>query len=358
MARASRYLRAALRWVRLLTRYRRPSGLRVFYGHDVVPGPGDPVAGGTGKFQRLARRFPNSPTDFSLLYLGSTWLPRDTAPLLAYARRRRIPVIVNQSGVAYPGWARDETERINREFRRALLAADHVLYQSEFCKQAADEWLGEPRGSWEVLYNAVDVEQFTPDGASRGGNGPVLLLAGDQTQAYRLEVALRTLAALPEARLIVTGRLVSDAATLSRELGIVDRVEFTGRYAQRDAPGLYRRADLLLHTKVLDPCPTAVIEAMACGLPVVYAASGGTVELVGEAAGLGVPHPVGWERDEPPAPEAFAEAVQRLLPERDRYAEAARRRAVERFALEPWLARHAELFKELASPRARTSPAP
>jgi glycosyltransferase involved in cell wall biosynthesis len=358
MARAKSYLRAALRWVRLLTRFRRPAGLRVFYGHDEVPGPGEAVAGGTGKFQRLAQRFPNSPADFSLLYLGSTWLPRDTASLLAYARRRRVPVVVNQSGVAYPGWAGAETERINREFRRALLGADHVLYQSEFCKHSADEWLGEPRGAWEVLYNAVDVAHFSPDGASGGGNAPVLLLAGDQTQAYRLEVALRTLAALPEGRLIVTGRLVSDAHSLMRELGVADRVEFTGRYAQRDAPGLYRRADLLLHTKVLDPCPTAVIEAMACGLPVVYAASGGTVELVGEEAGLGVPHPVGWERDDPPAPEAFAEAVQRLLPERERYAEAARRRAVERFALEPWLERHAQVFNQLVSPRARTSPTP
>jgi glycosyltransferase involved in cell wall biosynthesis len=358
MARAERYLRAALRWLRLLTRLRPRYGTRVFYGHDRVPEPGDPVAGGTGKFQHLAQRFPNSPTDFSILYLGSTWLPRDVRPLLAYARRRGIPVVINQSGVAYPGWAGSEVESINRDFRRALLGADHVLYQSEFCKRSADEFLGEPRGTWEVLYNAVDVHHFAPDGKRLDAQHPVLLLAGDQTQAYRLEVALRTLTHLPEARLIVTGRLVSDARSLAHDLGVADRVGITGRYAQRDAPVLYRRADVLLHTKVQDPCPTAVIEAMACGLPVVYAASGGTVELVGDAAGIGVPHPVGWERDEPPAPEAFADAVRRLLGQRERYADAARKRAVERFGLEPWLDRHARLFDELlrdGAPRARTS---
>jgi glycosyltransferase involved in cell wall biosynthesis len=106
---------------------------------------------------------------------------------------------------------------------------------------------------------------------------------------------------------------------------------------------------------VQDPCPTAVLEAMACGLPVVYAASGGTLELVGDEAGVGLPHPVSWERDEPPRPEAFAAAVRAVLAERDRFAEAARRRAVERFALGPWLDRHAELFSELVAPRARTS---
>jgi glycosyltransferase involved in cell wall biosynthesis len=356
LERAGRYGRAALRWLRLLAARRSAPGVRVFYGHDRVPGPGEPVAGGTAKFQRLAGRFPNSPTDFSLLYLGSTWLPRDLRPLLWLARRRRAPVVVNQSGVAYPGWAGAETEAINREFRRALLAAEHVLYQSEFCKRSADEFLGEPKGSWEVLYNAVDVGQFTP-GVSPPAEPPVLLLGGDQTQSYRLELALRTLAQLPDARLIVTGRLVSDPQPLLRELGLADRVELAGRYAQADAPALFRRAHLLLHTKVLDPCPSLVIEAMACGLPVVYAASGGTVELVGDEAGIGVPHTESWEQDEPPPPEAFADAVRRVVADRDRYAAAARGRS-ERFALGPWLDRHAEVFEALlkgGAPPARSS---
>jgi glycosyltransferase involved in cell wall biosynthesis len=97
---------------------------------------------------------------------------------------------------------------------------------------------------------------------------------------------------------------------------------------------------------------------MACGLPVVYAASGGTVELVGDEGGVGVPHPDGWERDEPPAPEALAAAVSEVLANRAAYAAAARRRAEERFALGPWLDRHAQLFADLVTaggPRAPSS---
>lgn len=348
-ARAARYGRAASRWARLVVRRQVGPGVRVFYGWDEIPGPGEPVAGGTSKLQKLAERFPNDPAGFSLLYLGSSALPRDLRPLLAYARRRRIPIVLNQDGVGYPGWAGARTEEVNAPLRRALLAADHVVYQSAFCRSSAERFLGTPHGTWEVLPNAVDVDRFTPGPAPAGG--PVLLLAGDQTQAYRLELGLRVLAALvqrlPDARLLVTGRTVVDAEALVARLGLQGRVELLGRYAQRDAPDIYRRAHLLLHTKVNDPCPNVVLEAMASGLPVVHPASGGTVELVGDEAGVGVPHDDGFERDAPPTAEALADAVVDVLGAREAYAAAARRRAEERFPLPVWLDRHAELFAAL-----------
>jgi glycosyltransferase involved in cell wall biosynthesis len=344
-------MRGGARWARLLVPRRPAPGVRVFYGHDRVPQPGERAAGGTAKIQKLNERFPNSPTGFSLLYLGTTWLPRDLGPLLGLASRRGLPIIVNQDGVGYPGWAGSRTDEINRPLRRAVLAADHVIYQSEFSKRSADLYLGEPSGTWEVLPNAVDVTRFTPVETPPTG-GPILLLGGDQTQQYRLELALRTLAALlprhSDARLLVTGRLVSPAEPLIGELGLQDHVFLLGEYAQRDAPRILQRAHVLLHTKVKDPCPTLVLEAMASGLPVVYPASGGTIELVGDEAGFGVPHPDTWERDEPPSAEELADAVDRVLSDLPRYSAAARLRVVERFSLEPWLDRHAELFERLA----------
>ena len=349
-ARASRYGRALSRWARLLAPTRQSPGLRVFYGHDRIPDPEEPARGGTAKFQRLVTRFPNRPTDFTLLYLGSSWLPRDLRPLLWLARRRRSPVVLNQNGVGYPAWAGAHTDDVNRPLRRALLAADHVLYQSEFCKRSADLFLGEPSGEWEVLPNAVDVEHFSP-AADPLPDGPVLLLAGDQLQPYRLELALRTFALSrlrnSGARLLVSGRHVVPPEPLLDELGLRDAVELVGGYSQAEAPSLLRRAHLLLHTTVNDSCPSVVIEAMACGVPVVHPASGGTAELVGGEAGIGVPHPESWERVQPPEPEALADAVERVLADLTTYAAAARRRAVERYALGPWLDRHAALFAGL-----------
>ena len=166
-----------------------------------------------------------------------------------------------------------------------------------------------------------------------------------------MKFALRTLrevlTAHPDARLLVTGRLVVDPAPLLAELELGDRVDLVGEYDQRDAPEVLRRAHLLLHTKMQDPCPTLVLEAMACGLPVVYPASGGTVELVGDDAGVGVPHLATWEREEPPAPAELAAAVDRVLADRPAFSAAARARVEVRFSLEPWLERHRALFEEL-----------
>src|SRR5262249_49139999 len=134
---------------------------------------------------------------------------------------------------------------------------------------------------------------------------------------------------------------------LARELGVAAAIEWVGPYAQSDAVPLYQRGDILLHTKVNDPCPTVVIEALSCGLPVVYSRGGGVPELVGDDAGVGIHAEHGWERDVPPDPEALAESLLRVWRELPRFSAAARRRAA-RFDIRPWIARHSDVFSKLA----------
>ena len=77
-----------------------------------------------------------------------------------------------------------------------------------------------------------------------------------------------------------------------------------------------------------------------------YARSGGTPELVGEDAGVGVPAPLDWDRDHPPAPADLAEAVGRVGERLPEYAAAARERSL-RFDVRPWVERHREVFERL-----------
>lgn len=328
----------------------------VFYGQDVIPTRDQSAHGGIVKLQHLQGEFPNAVTDFNLLYLVSSSLPPDAIDLIKLARARSAPFVWNQNGVAYPAWHGPGIERINGPMAAAFQAADHVLFQSEFCRVSAERFLGDEYGPAEVLYNPVDTVHFAP--AEPPSEPLTLLLGGNQYHRYRLEVALRTLALLPDARLLVSGGLTGmgrrpdqarrAAVALAEGLGVGERVDFIGLFTQREAPHIYRRAHLLLHTKVMDPCPGVVLEAMASGLPVVYPASGGTPELVGEAAGVGVPSPTDWQRQHPPGARELAEAVRAVQARLPEYRRAARERSA-RFDSRRWIERHRELFRALVS---------
>ena len=240
-ARVARYGRAASRWARLLASGRASPGLRVFYGWDAIPAPGEPVAGGTAKLQKLAARWPNRPTDFSLLYLGTTYLPRDLRPLLWLARRRRAPIVVNQDGVAYPGWAGERTDELNVPLRRAVLAADHVVYQSAFSKRSSD---AVPRRAARRVGGPPERGRRRPVHAGPGARRTGRSSCSAATRRRRTgsssgsRPSATSATSTPDARLLVAGRLVSDPAPTLDRLGLGDAVEFLGRYAQTDAPAI------------------------------------------------------------------------------------------------------------------------
>jgi glycosyltransferase involved in cell wall biosynthesis len=333
----------------------------VWYGLDHVPTAGEHAAGGIVKLRHLDAHFPNTPDRFNVLYLVTSRLPEAADAVAWWAHQRGAKVVVNQNGVAYPAWHGPGWAQVNAPMMSLLEVADHVFYQSAFCRMSADRFAVPAARTAEILYNAVDTTVFCPAAPPRDARPLVLLLGGSQDQRYRFDAAIATLAKVVarghDARLIVTGRLRwstdvdacrAQAAAAVAALSLTDRVELTGPYMQRDAPALFQRADILLHTKYNDPCPAVVIEALSCGLPVVYSASGGVPELVGPDAGIGIPAPLSWEREIAPDPEQLADAVERVS-QVGRYRDAARQRAVDRFDLAPWMGRHAAVFAALAS---------
>jgi len=282
-------------------------------------------------------------------------MPIDAPKLVRLARRRSAQFVWNQNGVAYRGWYGDGWELVNRPRAALLYEADYVLYQSEFCKLAADRFYGARVDRYEVLHNPVDTIAFAPQ-HERARRPLTLLLGGSQYQRYRVECAVEALSLVRrerrDARLIVDGELsfVAGAARyvqgLVSRMDVGDAVEFRGPYTQIEAPSLFHRADLLLHPKYNDPCPTVVLEAMASGLPVIYSQSGGTPELVGRSAGIGIPAPLDWDCDHPPDSSALADAALALADDLEDRATAARERA-RRFDVRAWTSRHRALFEEL-----------
>jgi glycosyltransferase involved in cell wall biosynthesis len=244
--------------------------------------------------------------------------------------------------------------------KELLHEADYVVYQSKFCKLSADVYLGERRGGWEILYNAVDTKDFHPNPLRDTRDSLIVLHAGSVEALYRFRAVALTLAELVrrgiDVKMIVAGRLrwsrdpetsLQEAGDITKELGIRQKMILLPPYSRSEAPSVFRRAHMLLHTKVYDPCPKVVLEAMASGLPVVYSRDGGVPELVGEHAGIGVQSHSTWEETVPPDPVALADAVVAVADRLSLYSEAARSRAVEQFDIGLWMHRHEEIFRNM-----------
>lgn len=331
--------------------FRTRDTLSVFYGGAR---PGD-FGGTLVKVRLLQRRFPERRVGFSLIYMLSNaiYLPQFAVDAL---RASGVPVVLNQNGVFYRGWFPEGWERENARMARVHSVADHVFYQSEFCRRTAERFLGLRQGSSEILYNGVDTDVFVPRAASRADAPFTFVTTGkfDTAMGYRLTSAIDGLAAARrgglDVRLDIAGLMSTDVAAAAHaqiaRLGVVDAVGIKGAYTGSQAPAIYQSADAYLMTKHNDPCPNAVLEALACGLPVLYSASGGVPEQVGDEAGVGLPVSETFEENVTPDPVVMAEGMARVIQGRAAMAQAARERAVARFDLKDWLNRHDIVFHQ------------
>jgi len=147
------------------------------------------------------------------------------------------------------------------------------------------------RASIEVIYNGVDGQRFHPGlkadfrqsmRASLGiaPDAPVLLFVGSGFERKGLATAIRALARLDaNTHLVVVGkdRQQSRYLRMARQLGLLERVFFVG--PQPDVRPYYCMADLFVFPSLYDPFPNAVLEAMACGLPVIVSKTCGSADF-------------------------------------------------------------------------------
>jgi len=330
----------------------RGTGPRVYFGGA----RGGEVGGPLVKVQRLKQFFPEHRWAFNLVY-GLSNAPYMPGLSLKWLRRKKIPLVVNQNGVFYPGWFEGDWKRMNAIMAEGYHLADYVFWQSEFCRKSADHFLGARTGPGEVLYNAVDTELFKPQ-LKKEKRPFTFLITGKISDGlfYRLESCLRGLAKVRvgglDFKLNISGWLSPQSELASKELvkslRLDGSVNFLGGYNQGQAPGIYQGADAYVITKYMDPCPNVVLEAMACGLPVLYSSSGGVPELVGEKAGIGFAVKDDWSGEvQVPSVDSICQGMEKISKEATAMGLEARIRAVEKFDMAHWIQRHEEVFNTL-----------
>jgi glycosyltransferase involved in cell wall biosynthesis len=327
-----------------------------------------------------------------------------TRQLLALysARRRGARIVQRLNGM---NWIHRKARTglrhaLRSEANNAILAwirgglAHHIVYQSGFSQAWWERVYGRAPGSTSVVYNGVDLDVFSPqgprladDGGQAAGQAPggsqgfcrVLLVEGHLGGGYamglenavRLGGLLRQDHGLP-VELMVVGDVppsvrqkaegleagapsgarsgARSGALLGAPLGRLP-VTWMGVVGREEIPAIDRSAHILFSADVHAACPNAVVEALACGLPVAAFDTGALREMVvgnprgdpaSAAADAAADAPAGcvveygsnpWNLEPPDLP-GLARAMAEVLRAPERYRAAARRRAETAFSLD------------------------
>jgi glycosyltransferase involved in cell wall biosynthesis len=221
--------------------------------------------------------------------------------------------------------------------RIALRGADVVLPVSEAMRSAL-EAAGSPKRT-VVVPNVVDDRLFHLGGQREPG---LLLTAGmlGENEAKGIDYLLRAVAQVEGIRLEIVGDgpLRSTYEGLARDLGLANRVHFSGFLPKPELAERMRSAELFVLASRFENNPCVVLEAMASGLPVVATRVGGLPELIEKTSGI---------LAEPRDPDDIARAIRAALAGPfDR--EAVSKRAVERWGREAIGRQLAQIYGSVA----------
>jgi L-malate glycosyltransferase len=218
---------------------------------------------------------------------------------------------------------------------------------------------GVPAHKITTVHSAVDPGRFDVAPLARAALGVpansfllgnVAALVGHKDHATLLHAMAQVVRAIPAAHLVIAGEgpLRPDLERQCRSLGLTDHVHLLG--FRDDVPQILRAVDLFVMSSKEEGLGTSVLDAMACGLPVVATAGGGIPEMVRHET-TGLLARVGDPAD-------LAGAVIRLHHDRHlagRLAEAGHRLVHEHFAVDRMVAGNLAVYQQVLEERDFTS---
>lgn len=211
--------------------------------------------------------------------LHAVWLDERLAQATAIERLR-------VRGSPYHRYVLDAERRL---FASRRLRA--VICISQMVQDDIRERFGIPVDRLPIIYNAIDGQEFNPRlsagrAATRASLGieddrVIFLIVGSGYERKGVGRAIMALAGVPmPAHLVVVGHDRNPARyrALAERHRVAARVTFAG--PQTDPKPFYGAADVFLLPTLYDPLSNAVLEALACGLPVITSTRCGAGELV------------------------------------------------------------------------------
>lgn len=280
----------------------------------------------------------------------------DLAALTSTFRRR--PFVLTTHGTVPPISSVDNVFKSLYDaatMRFVLRRVDKVIAVSRFEERQLRSY-GFAEEKIEMIPHGVDVERFSPgDGEpfreKYGIEDRIILCVGRIHRRKGIQYLLRSFVSIkreePETTLVVAGsdygfkgRLIK----LCRELDLLEDVVFTGPLRHRDDEliGAYRASDVVVLPSVYEVFGHVILEAGACGRPMVSSMTWGTSELI--------QHGVTGLLVKPGDVEGLSTAILRILVDHEwaeRMGEDARNRIRSAYSWQAAAARHVSVYKKL-----------
>jgi glycosyltransferase involved in cell wall biosynthesis len=243
-------------------------------GHEVELAVLDRRGGGKRRYAALARRAVSAARRFHpdvvyahfLVPSGLIAGLADRAPLVVTAHGRDV-----RNAGAIPG--------IRTLTRRTVARAAAVIAVSDYLRRELEAKVPEARGKTEVIDSGVDLERFRVEPAPDGD--PSFLCLGALTERKNVVRLAEAFERLPAGTLTFVG----DGPLRARLEGRA-RVELVPPISHEQVPARIAQARVVCQPSLVEPLGQALLEAMACGRPVVATRIGGPPEFVPPEAGI------------------------------------------------------------------------
>jgi glycosyltransferase involved in cell wall biosynthesis len=242
-------------------------------------------------------------------------------------------------------------------YPRSAKSAEAIIINSESLRSEIDHYLDIDPGKLRLIYEAVDHELFQPGDAgaarakvaARGVTKPFVLFVSSLWPYKNCDGLLRAWAlARPELKdrqLAIVGpgrdeQYLAQLKALAAEVGITGDVVFVGGVPLDETVNFYQAADAFVYPSFNETFGLPILEAMACGCPVVTSDTSAMPEIAGGAAVLSDPHD----------PASIARAIVKAVGGAGRLREAGLRRAA-KFTWGATAAGTLDVYREVAERR-------
>lgn len=310
---------------------------------------------GLNKRGILTHHNPNDPTCRSILVVGGT----SRFDQLIRARKKGLRIVQRLNGM---NWIHRKRRSSLKYFLRCEInnyilttirqnLADRIVYQSNFARKWWQTVHGSSTADSMVVYNGVNLDTFHP------GEGPgikhqdcirILMVEAHISGGYEqgLDNAVRLVQILSsqtdkKVELVVAGKVSPDLQKhWQKESG--GMITWAGILPLSQIPALDRSAHMLFSADLNAACPNSVIEALACGLPVLAFSTGSLPELINQDTGRVVSYGSNYWNLEPPDVPALATAAMEVLADLKTLSINARKRAEAEFGLDRMVEKYLE----------------